>query len=101
MRGRICVVEGCARTPPRGQRICGRCWALVPAETKLALHDQGGVYGRPEPWAGDMDADEFRNFVGWSWWRTLDLAARQAAEEREVREITRWAVENGQEVTTP
>ena len=103
--GRICGVAHCGRTCPKGSRICGRCLALVPVETKLALEEHSRTFANPWPWGAPWPAEtpedpgrgtrairEFREFVAWSWEETRQLAFIQADEERERRELERLEV---------
>ena len=93
--GRICGVAHCGRTCPKGSRICGRCLALVPVETKIAIDGHIDAYEHPLPWAWDgdyADLNAWRRFVTWSWESTLGLAMIQADEAREARELERLEV---------
>lgn len=82
-----CMVPGCTRRPPRGSRICGTCWRAVPVETRLALHGHDDAGRNPEAWdvpESDADRRAWFQFLRWSWWMTLDLAAVQAWAARKL-----------------
>lgn len=94
----MCIVQGCRRTPPKGQRICGSCWSVVPAATKLAIYEHAEAYKNPWPWgapfpsetredpgAGTRAIRHFRQFVIWSHEETVSLAAIECFEIRTTR----------------
>jgi hypothetical protein len=94
----MCIVQGCRRTPPRGQRICGSCWAVIPAATKLAIFEHGDAYKDPAPWAapfpsgtpedpgaGTRAIRHFRQFLIWSHQEAVSRAAVECFEIRTAR----------------
>lgn len=85
MKPKACLVVFCNRTTR--DVICGRCWRLVSAETKLALEDQGRL------WTSARAAhDELAEFLSWSYWSTMRAAAHESYNARaEIEEArTGW-----------
>lgn len=75
-----CIAPTCQRTVPEGRRICRSCWAHIPIEMVLAMHDHADAYQR----APDLQA-----FIAWSWEALEWCAAWEASRRRKVRQDNR------------